>query len=61
VISGSVEPPVYVAGLALAIAIAPVVIALVLVYRGRAPRLNAAALLVYWGLFIVVVEHATGA
>ena len=40
-----------------AIAVAPVVIALVLVRRRRLPRLDAAAILVLWGLLIVVLEH----
>ena len=57
-ISRSVEPSLYLTVLAVAIALAPVVVAAVLVYRRRVSGLSAAAVLVYWGLFIVVLEHA---
>ena len=40
-----------------AVAVAPVVVALFLVRRRRLRRLDAAAFLVLWGLFIVVSEH----
>lgn len=40
-----------------AIAVAPVVVSLALVYRRRVARLNAAAVLVLWGLLIVAMEH----
>lgn len=40
-----------------AIAVAPVVVALILVRRGRVARGDAAAILVLWGLLIVVLEH----
>ena len=52
------EPSLYLTVLAVAIALAPVVVAAVLVYRRRVSGLSAAAVLVYWGLFIVVLEHA---
>lgn len=57
-ISRSVEPPLYLSVLALTIAIAPVVAATAIAYRRRVSRLNAAAVLVYWGLLIVALEHA---
>ena len=50
-------PPLYQGIVVVAIAVAPVVVALVLVHRRRIARLNAAAGLVFWGLLIVVLEH----
>ena len=41
------------------IAVAPVVVALFLVRRRRLSRLDAAAILVFWGLLIVVLEHGS--
>jgi hypothetical protein len=58
VISSRVEPSLYLTVLAVAIAVAPTVVAAMLVYRRRVSGLSAAAVLVYWGLFIVVLEHA---
>lgn len=40
-----------------AIAVAPAVVALILIRRGRVARGDASAILVLWGLFIVVLEH----
>ena len=50
-------PPLFQGIIVVAIAIAPVVVALFLVHRRSVTRLNAAALLVLWGLLIVVTEH----
>ena len=49
--------PLYQGIVVVAIAVAPVVVALALVYRRRVARLDAAAGLVLWGLLIVVLEH----
>ena len=50
-------PPLYQGIVVVAIAVAPVVVALALVHRRSLPRLDAAAGLVLWGLLIVVLEH----
>lgn len=49
--------PLYQGIVVVAIAVAPVVVAFRLVYRRRVARLDAAAVLVLWGLLIVVIEH----
>ncbi len=49
--------PLYQGIVVVTIAVAPVVVALALVYRRRVARLDAAAGLVLWGLLIVVIEH----
>ncbi len=49
--------PLYQGIVVVAIAVAPVVVAFALVYRRRVARLDAAAVLVLWGLLIVVIEH----
>lgn len=57
-LSGNVEPRSFLSVVAIAVAFAPTVVALALVWRGRVSRLKAAVVLLYWGLLIVTLEHA---